>query len=54
MTLSWYISYEHLGLFMHQVGNLGKDLELDYDTVSRLASLPFSCYTVGFWHHLYF
>jgi len=31
-----------------QVGNLGKDLELDYDTVSRLASLPFSCYTEEF------
>jgi len=31
-----------------QVGNLGKDLELDYDTVSRLASLPFSCYKEEF------
>merc|ERR1719341_1198143 len=32
----------------NQVDHLAKDLELDYDTVSRLASLPFHCYTEEF------
>ena len=35
-------------MFAHQVDHPLEDLELDYDTVSRLASLPFDCYTVGF------
>ena len=32
--------------FLSQADDYGRDLELDYDTVSRLASLPFHCYTV--------
>merc|ERR1719350_531172 len=29
-------------------GGLGRDLELDYETVSRLAALPLHCYNVEF------
>merc|ERR1719150_53181 len=31
-----------------EADDYGRDLELDYDTVSRLASLPFHCYTEEF------
>ena len=34
--------------FVSQAEDYGRDLELDYDIVSRLASLPFHCYTVCF------
>ena len=44
-TDSFFLSKNN---FLSQADDYGRDLELDYDTVSRLASLPFHCYTVCF------